>query len=194
MIAFKGFNPDIKSILGNDKEEKCCFHPGITMEETDCKTMRSGFHCCENPFECLTYYPMNGKNRFFKVDAGGNLDEDGAERIACTRITLLEELTPYTFALEGMKYMVSHMDREKWQQNHRNVVVNQDEAEAKEKEGIAIARGTDPKVKGPEGSILGLMVEKTPGWAAAAKVFRVTADLAGRWIRLNESGEREVAE
>lgn len=196
MIAFKGFSQEIKSVLGNGKKEKCSFAPGTTMVETECKTARSGYHCCENPFECLAYYPMNGSNRFFKVDAGGNMDEDGSERIACTRITLLKELTPQSFALEGMRYMVSHMDREGWQQERGNVVVRQGQAEAISTNGIsiAIARGADPKVKGTKGSILGLLVEKTPGWAADVMVFRVTEDLADRWIRLNDAGEREVVE
>lgn len=193
MIAYKGFSGQLKSVLGNGKEEKCSFREGITMEETESKTGRSGYHCCENPFECLTYYAFNGENRFFMVKAEGNIDEDASERITCTRITLLEELTPVRFALEGMKYMVRHMDRKKWQQEHGTVTVRAQEAEAGAGGHIAIARGKNPRVKGPLGSILGLLVEDERGWAVSAKVFIVkTEELEDKWIRLNSDGSYEV--
>ena len=192
MIAYKGFAPDIRSVMGNDIKEKCSFSEGVTMEETESKTRKSGYHCCENPFECLAYYAFDGKNRFFKVDAGGDIDEDEQERIACTKITLLEELTPMRFALEGMKYMVMHMDREKWQQNHGTVIVKPEEAEAREAGNIAIARGKNPRVKGKSGSILGLLKEDERGWAAQAKIFTVKEEFADKWIRLDPDGEYEV--
>lgn len=192
MIAYKGFAPDIRSVLGNGIKEKCSFSEGVTMEETESKTRKSGYHCCENPFECLTYYAFDGKNRFFKVDAGGDIDEDAQERIACTKITLLEELTPAGFALEGMKYMVTHMDRGKWQQDHGTVIVKPEEAEARKSGNIAIARGKNPRVKGKSGSILGLLKEDERGWAAQAKIFIVKEEFADKWIRLDPDGGYEV--
>lgn len=193
MIAFKGFTPDIRSVLGNGIKEKCCFSEGITMEETESKTGRSGYHCCENPFECLKYYSFNGKNRFFMVEAKGDIDEDAAERIACTKITLLEELTPIRFALEGMKYMIMHMDRTKWQQDYGTVTVLPDEAESKDKGYIAIARGRSPRVRGKLGSILGLLAEDEKGWPINAKVFEIkTKEAENKWFHLNSEGEIEV--
>ena len=183
MIAYKGFNEELRSVKGNGKDETCSFRPGQTMKEKECKTARNGFHCCENPFECLTYYPMNGTNRFFKVEAAGNIDEDGSERIACTEITLLEELTPLKFALEGMLYMITHPKREKWKQYHGSVQVAPDQAEAKQSGHIAIARGKDPMVKGPAGSILGIIQERN-GVIMNAKMFIQEEQLAGKWVRL----------
>ena len=93
MIAYKGFTPELTSRLGDGKKETCTFEPGCTMTSEESKTARTGYHCCENPAECLAYYSWDGKNRFWKVEAEGDIDEDAHERIACTKITLLAKET-----------------------------------------------------------------------------------------------------
>lgn len=190
MRAYKGFTKELISRLGNGETETCCFVPGETKEVEESKTVSCGFHCCENPFECLDYYALNGENRFFIVEAAGDIDEDDEERIACTKITLIEELTPFRFAMEGMKYIITHPAREKWQQLKRGVTVARDRAEAKGRGCIAIARGEHPAVTGVEGSILGLIVEKD-GMITGAKLFVVTAEQAGRSYTLDTSRKLE---
>ena len=108
MIAYKGFTEDLTSVLGNGEEKTCTFHPGITLEVPESKTGRNGFHCCENPLECLAYYPLGRGNRYFMVDVQGDINEDEGARIACTKITLLEELDLKQLAGYGMAYMVKH--------------------------------------------------------------------------------------
>lgn len=191
MKAYKGFTSDLMSRLGNGDKEKCTFQPGITMTEVGSKTGRGGYHCCENPFDCLTYYAMDGKNRFFKVEAAGDIDEDDKGRIACTKITLLEELTPLGLALEGLIYMIEHPGREGWKQNKRGVIVAENLAEAKEAGHIAIARGMDPKVRGTVGSIVGLLKEED-GIIAESKLLMVREGLEDRWLTINAG--RKVVE
>lgn len=191
MRAYKGFTRDLVSRLGDGKEETCCFIPGETKEVEASKTVSCGFHCCENPFECLRYYALDGENRFFVVEAAGDIDEDEDERIACTRITLVKELTPFELALEGMRYMVSHPMRQRWQQSGRGVTVMPDRAEAKQKGSIAIARGGHPVVTGVEGSILGLILE-TDGMITEAKLFVVSGQQSGREYTL--TAERKLKE
>ncbi len=191
MIAFKGFTDDLRSILGNGNKETCTFQPGATLAEERSKTGSGGYHCCENPFDCLTYYSLNGKNRFFKVEAAGDIDEDDLGRIACTQITLLEELNPLKLALEGLIYMIEHPGRERWKQNHQSVIVAADLAEAKEYGHIAIARGMDPKVRGPEGSILGILKEED-GNIVESKLLVVRAEQADRWLTIGSG--RKVTE
>ena len=176
--------------MGNGEKETCCFTPGETKEVEASKTVSSGFHCCENPFECLAYYAFDGSNRFFIVEAAGDIDEDDDERIACTKITLIEDLTPFRFAMEGMRYIITHPARGKWQQLRIGVTVAGDRAEAKGRGCIAIARGEHPSVTGVEGSILGLIVEKD-GMISGAKLFVVTAEQAGRSYTLNASRKLE---
>lgn len=189
MIAFKGFTKDLKARLGSGAYQ---FEAGKTYTEESSKTVRSGFHCCENPFQCLSYYHLNGEDRFFKVEAAGSIDEDDGERIACTEITLLKELSVLEFALEGMKYMINHPSREKWQQHHRGATVQLDMAEASEANHIAIARGENPRVKGPEGSILGLIREREGFGIVDAKLFVVEASVAGKWLELGP--DRKIEE
>lgn len=191
MIAYKGFNARIESVLGNGKKECCTFEIGKTYRETECKTGRNGFHCCENPFECLGHYSFDGNNRFFQVEAAGDINEDGSERIACTELTLIKELTPMEFAYFGMVYIVEHPMREKWQQCYNTVRVQKDEAEATNASSIAFARGKNPKVKGVPGSILGLIVEPEPGTITQVKLFRCQKET---WMELTEQRELQEVE
>ena len=191
MIAYKGFTETLYSRLGDGKKENCNFRIGETKTVPESKTARNGFHCCENPFDCLNYYNFDGKNRFFKVEAAGDIDEDDGERIACTQITLLEELTPVKFAMEGMKYIINHPMRRKWQQSYLGVKVMADYADSIISGHIAIARGKEPVVMGVEGSILGLIVEKG-GEITNCKLFVVSPEQAGKRYRLNIHRELEV--
>ena len=193
MIAFKGFTSQLWSSLGDGKKETCRFTIGETKTVPESKTARNGFHCCENPFDCLAYYRMDGNNRFFKVEAAGDIDEDASQKIACTQITLIEELTTIQFALEGIKYMVEHPLRSDWQQSRGSVQVNADMCEAGAAGHIAIARGYDPCVKGPAGSILGLIVERDEE-IQNVKILVVSEDNADRWLRITDEREVEVLE
>lgn len=187
MKAYKGFTKDLWSKLGDHKKENCSFTLGETKKVESSQTARSGFHCCENPFDCTTYYDLNGENRFFEVEASGDIDEDEFGRIACTEITLIRELTPMEFAVAGMEYIINHPDRG-WMSGKHNVKVAQDEATAAGSGYIAIARGEDPRVKGTVGSILGLIRECNEE-IVAAKIIRVTEKNANVWLRLNEKRE-----
>lgn len=181
MRAYKGFTKDLTARLGSGIYQ---FEAGKTYREDSSKTARKGFHCCENPFECLSYYSLNGENRFFIVEAAGSIDEDDAERISCTELTLIKELTPLEFALEGMKYMIEHPKREKWKQNRNSVQVAEDWVEAKTAGDIAIARGESPRVKGPAGSILGLIRETESFGIVDAKLFVQEEQYEGKWVKI----------
>ncbi len=199
MIAYKGFSKDLTSVLGNGIKERCTFEAGKTYTEEESKTVRSGFHCCENPFDCLQHYAMDGKNRFFRIEAAGDIDEAGDEKIACTQMTLEKELTPLEFALAGMQYIIAHPERDGWQQDRWNVIVKQDKAEISKNHDvmIAIARGEKPKVKAPAGAIMGLLIDGeiedgVPG-IVGAKVWIQKAEHAGKWCYMDDAGKvREV--
>lgn len=188
MIAFKGFTKNLTARLGKGEFQ---YEPGKTYEETESKTARTGFHCCENPFECLSYYHLNESDRFFQIEAEGDINEDSGERIACTKITLKKELSNLELAMYGMAYIIQHPDREKWQQNYRECKVLPDEAEADEKGHIAIARGADPVVSGPEGSILGLLKNGKYG-IEHCKILVTPPQLAGKRLHMTQDGIVEV--
>ena len=184
MLAFKGFTKDLTARLGHGEYQ---FKIGKIFVEESSKTVRSGFHCCENPFECLTYYSLGGTDRFFMVEAAGSIDEDGQERIACTEITLIKELSIKEFAGYGMIYIVKHPMRDKWQQRHTGILVTEEQAEGPDADYIAIARGKNPRVKGVVGAILGLIKEPTKGSIESAKLFVVAPEQEGKWYTIDEN-------
>ena len=85
MIAYKGFDPGLicreyQFVTGLNKTEKanCC---------------QNGFHCAENPLDCLIYYSNIEQAEYWIVNAGGDMDEDGNDtKISCTELTILKKL------------------------------------------------------------------------------------------------------
>ncbi len=185
MIAYKGFNKDLRSTYGNGKDKDCNFTPGETKKAPGAKTAREGFHCTENPFECLAWYPLGSDNRIWRVKASGDIDEGDDCKIACTEITLLKELDIWELTYEGMEYIINHPRRTGWAQSRKMLEVQKDYAEA-EPGGIAIARGLYPRAAGPKGSILGVIQEHGEnGDIITARMMRVSTD----WQELTESGD-----
>lgn len=156
MRAYKGFTGNLEARLGNGIFK---YEIGKTYEEEECKTMRNGFHCCENPFSCLSYYSLGTDDRFCEVEAE-IIDEDDAERIACKRITIVKELTLAEFAKAGYEYIAAHPKREGWEnRRYRHLDVGE-EAEGFGEGDIAISRAENPKVKAKAGTIVGLLMDK----------------------------------
>ncbi len=182
MIAYKGFTQEMTARLGKGN---MLFQPGVLYRENASKTVREGFHCCENPFECLTYYPLHSGNRYWQVEASGSIDEDGEERIACTELKLLRELGIRQLAGYGMEYIVKHPLRADWKQSGTGIMVAADRAEGKREGDIAIARGRQPRVWGVEGAICGLLMEDENGLIISARLFVMGWQQAGKWYTID---------
>ena len=87
MKAFKGFNRDM-TCRGFQYEE------GGKYETDKAKVCDTGFHACENPLDCLTYYKLND-SVYHEVEMGGEIDKrrDGDSKIASTKITIGAKLS-----------------------------------------------------------------------------------------------------
>ena len=106
-----------------------------TTEMANCA--KNGFHCAENPLDCLSYYPDINQSEYYLVNAGGDIDEDEHDsKIACTELTIIKKLRKEEFFLHGLAYMVDHPLRE-W--NH---LVKRETGAACN--GVAVVRGRDP--------------------------------------------------
>ncbi len=184
MIAYKGVNPDGTNRLGKGT---ILFEVGKTYTEERSKTVAAGFHCCENPFECLSYYNL-GEDRFFMVDARGDIDEDENERVACTEIEILKELTVKELILAGLNYMVSHQKREGWEKTKGGVKIAKDVASAPL---VAIARGRNPVASSQEGGYIALVGEDVNGyiWAVRMKKIDGKTYKPGIMYKLSFAGE-----
>ncbi len=184
MIAYKGLNKDMAASLGRGNQ---VLSVGVRYLEESSKTARNGWHCTENPFACLSYFPLGQGNRYFQVEAAGNIDEDDHERIACTELTLLRELTVRELAWYGIAWIATHPKREHWECRGAHIRVGPDTAQAEQAGDIAIARGPHPVVCGAAGSILGLILEPEPGEITGAKLFTASESQVGRRYTLGNS-------
>lgn len=174
MIAYKGFTEDLTATYGEGIFQ---YETGRTYTEDKSKTRNAGFHCAEYIFDCMTWYPLDGRNRFFKVRAEGSIDEEAeCSMVVCTEVTLLRELTVKEIAGYAMMYMVEHPLRE-WKKSMTNVMAAAHSAEARKRGSIAVARGPEPRVKGAPGSVLGLILEPKRGQIVQARVFTAGEDV-----------------
>ena len=144
MIAYKAF--DIGLMCLNYK-----FVMGLNhTEKANCRA--NGFHCAENPLDCLSYYPNMDKSEYYLVDAGGDIDEDGTDtKIACTDLTIIKKLTKKEFFLHGLAYIADH-PLQPWSSH---VKKNRYKATS----GYAVVRGIDPIACGQLGDILAFAKE-----------------------------------
>ena len=67
-----------------------------TTEKANCR--ENGFHCAENPLDCLSYYSSLEHSEYYIVNAGGDIDEDEHDsKIACTERDMIKQLTKELF-------------------------------------------------------------------------------------------------
>lgn len=146
MLAYKGLNKDL-TCLGYQ-----FFPDRVNVTElANCRA--NGFHCAENPLDCLCYYRDWKNSVYYLVQAEGDLDEDGWDsKIACTHMRLLKELSIEELLLHGLAYMARHPNRT-W-----NSYVIKEKGTAGN--GFAIVRGKSPLASGKKGDILAIAKEK----------------------------------
>lgn len=149
MIAYKGFNKNLVCTMGKGSYQ---YEVGKAYKEDNADCAKTGFHCVEEPIEVLSWY--GGKeSRYCIVNAGGDIHEDGADRISCTEMTILKEISLQQLGALECKWIQDHPDRK-----HSNKI-EKDEGIAS-KEGIVIVRGKNPKAAGSIGTTIFLLKEK----------------------------------
>ena len=148
MLAYKGFE---KGLICRGYQ----FQMGLYVtDKANCAA--NGFHCAEDPLDCLTYYPDMENSVYCLVDAGGDVDEDGCDsKISCTELTVITQLSRENFFLHALAYMVDHPSRE-WNGNVRD-------GYTAASRGYAVVRGIDPIAKGKRGDILAFAKESADG-------------------------------
>ena len=146
MIAYKGFCRGLVC-LGYR------FVMGLNVtEQANCGT--NGFHCAEDPLDCLRYYPDMAESEYCLVKADGDVDEDDHDsKISCTELTIIKKLEPEELFLHALAYMVDHPYRQ------CNGHVMREVGSAWN--GYAVIRGIAPRAKGPLGSVLAMAKEDT---------------------------------
>lgn len=148
MIAYKGFEPGL--VCRNYQ-----FQMGLNVtDKANCR--QNGFHCAEDPLDCLNYYGDLENSEYWLVDANGDVNEDGDDsKISCTELTIIKQLTKMEFFIHALAFMVDHPKRE-WSSR---VVKNK----ANAYRGYAVVRGRDPVACGNLGDILAFAKEDAHG-------------------------------
>ena len=154
MRVYKGLNKKNQAKHGKGTFQ---YEKGKTYKEEKSKTRSTGFHAAEYILDCLQWYPIDGKNKFFLCEAGGSIDEeDGCSMVVSTELTLIRELTLMEIAMAAMEYMIIHPKRE-WEKRERGAYAEKERSKAIGETKIAIARGKHPEVKGEYGTVIGLI-------------------------------------
>ena len=170
MRMFKGFTKDMKC---RDFQ----YEEGKTYEEPEAKLCDKGFHACEDPIDCLSYYPP-AVSKFHEVD----LDEVSEERSSedskrvGRRITIGAEINFMNIAKAHIQYVnekvieavekgnaeaISVGDYQKAtvgysgvaNAGYSGVAVSRGSSKSG-KNGISVVRGNDVKAKGELGALL----------------------------------------
>lgn len=185
MIVYKATDGDMSCHMGQGIFQ---YQLGVPATAEKSKCGDTGLHACEYVLDCLIYYGIGGGHRFFRAEAAGDIAEDGKNtRISCTELTLTKELCMKDIAREAMLYMINHPRRDGWEKACMGVMVAQDAAWATSKEGIAIARGQEPKVKGYRGSHLGWIRETADGIKEARLVTVEGPIKPDTWYTIEEA-------
>lgn len=179
MIAYKGFDPGLmcrgyQFVMGLN-----------TTEKANCAA--NGFHCAEDPLDCLTYYSDMEHAEYYLVNAGGDVDEDAIDsKISCTELTILRKLDRADFFLHALAFMVDHPKRMQNKKVHTE--------KGKASWGYAVVRGTDPKACGNKGDILAFAKED-PNTKKIIQIGLTEVDgvkvLPGKWYDIDFK-ERKV--
>ncbi len=150
MIAYKGFH---KGLVCRGYQ----FHMGLNVtDEANCR--KNGFHCAENPLDCLSYYGDMDTSEYYIVSADGDIHEDGDDsKISCTELTIMKRLNRMDFFLHALAFMVDHPKRE-WSTH-----VSAEQGETTRYRPYTVVRGKDPVARGNKGSILAFAKEDAAG-------------------------------
>lgn len=158
MIAYKAFAPGLVCRGYQFKMGR------NTTDKANCA--QNGFHCAENPLDCLSYYSDIAKSEFFIVKAEGDIDEDSHDtKIACTELHIVKQLSFEEFLLHGLAFVYDHPKRE-WSSH-----VKKDCAQANN--GYVVVRGCEPRAKGKLGDILAFAREDATGKVIQVALSRI---------------------
>lgn len=145
MIAYKGLEKDLTC-----RGYQFYLDRINVTEYANCA--KNGFHCAENPLDCLSYYDNWRSSVYYVVKAEGDIDEDGIDsKISCTHIRLVKELPMQDLLLHALGYMVRYPGR-KW-----NTRVKLEEGRSND--GFVVVRGKNPRASGKMGDFLALARE-----------------------------------
>ena len=144
---------------------------------------KNGWHCAEDPADCLRDYPDFQNSVYTVVNVGGDVDEDAVDsKISCTELTILRVLEPADYLLHILLYMAKNPGKACFADKGNR---------AEAKSGFVVVRGQRPYAKGKEGDLLAMAREEN-GEIVQIAVYRAGIDVpAGVWIDVDGNEEEK---
>ncbi len=145
-LAYKITAPGMVATMGNGN-----FKLRIGLNVTPAANCaKNGFHCAENPLDCLNYYHDPRGHEIYLVSVGGDVDEDARDsKISCTELKIIREITLAEFVAAALLYIRKYPKRPVHSRVKKEKAVAQN--------GFCIAKGKNPRCKGDVGDILGFV-------------------------------------
>lgn len=161
--VYKATAPGMKARLGNGKDHP---HMGLNVT-TEANCAQNGWHCAENPLDCLSYFSWDDKNEFYLCEAGGDIHESGhLSVVSCTELTVKKRLTLVEFVAEAVKYIIRHPNRAL----HSQIKAI---ADIKKNDSFAIVCGENISASGEEGCVLAWIQKDKSGCILAVHIEQV---------------------
>ncbi|KGA30252.1 DUF7666 domain-containing protein [Pectobacterium odoriferum] len=115
LTTYKGFKHDLMCRGFQFELDKTFEHTGKV------EACSSGFHSCEYPLDCFSYYPPAG-SRYAETVASGQISkEDGGDsKIASATITIKAELSVHQLVTRAIDWIWSRVDKSLEQTNTGN--------------------------------------------------------------------------
>ncbi|EHS7019653.1 hypothetical protein KOK53_003987, partial [Escherichia coli] len=112
ITTYKGFQQDMTCRGFQFELDKTFEHEGTV------KACSSGFHSCEYPLDCFSYYPP-ASSRYAEAVAKGTISrEDGGDsKIASATITIKAELSVHQLVTRAIEWIWSRVDKSLEQTN-----------------------------------------------------------------------------
>ena len=105
MKAYKGFNKDMTC---RDFQ----YEEGKSYETEKAKCCETGFHACEYPLDCFTYYSPN-EAVFHEVEMDGEIDHhDDNTKVSATKIKIGAKLDIAGIVKASIEYIKEHVNPE----------------------------------------------------------------------------------
>ena len=150
MKAYKGFHKDMTC-------KDFQYEEGKSYHEDKAVCCETGFHACEYPLDCLSYYEPND-SVYHEVELSGNMDKNTEDsKICATDIKVGARLSIAGLVQAAIDFTVKRVKKEASSNDKKgasSATGYKGASSAGDKESIAVAWGYKSKAKGVLGSHL----------------------------------------
>jgi len=102
ITGVKGFNNKLQC---TPEGKVFQYEIGKEYEEPEANACETGFHFCENPLDCFSYYPP-GKSRYCEVEGDGKIDKRNDDsKVACSKIKIGAEIGLKSIIEGGIEFI-----------------------------------------------------------------------------------------